>query len=280
MYWEVIMEVADLHIHSTASDGLLSPAEVVEWGVKRKLKAISLTDHDNISGIELAVSRSKGEDIEIVPGIELSTDYYGIEVHMLGYFIDYKSFQLNSFLTELQINRAERAEKMVKKLNSMGCKINYRDVLNRAKDESSIGRPHIARVLVENGYSKSLEEAFEKYIGFGKPAYVERYKITPFEAVELILSWKGVPSIAHPGLIKNTNREVLIKELKKLGLRGIEAYHTKHDAEQTKYFQRLAGELDLIPTGGTDCHGNLANGEPLIGSVTIPYKNVDLLRNC
>lgn len=272
------MYVADLHIHSTASDGLLTPTDIIKWGANKGLKALSITDHDSVAGVCSVFEYSKEIGIELIPGIELSTEYEGSEVHILGYFIDYKDELLDNFLNKLINSRIDRAHKMIKKLNSLGYNIIFDDICEVAKDAKSIGRPHVARVMVKYGYCKSIEEVFEKFIGYGKPAYIERYKISPFEAVELIKKCHGVSSIAHPGLIVNINKQRLIKKLKSWGLQGIEVYHTRHSIADVHCFEEIAKENGLIATGGTDCHGVMINGEPIIGAVTVPYDNVEKLR--
>lgn len=268
------MELADLHIHSNKSDGLLSPGQIVDCGVEKGLKALSITDHDTIDGIETAIDYAADKDIEVIPGIEFSTEYEGVEVHMLGYYFDYKNFELNSFLKKLKDSRIERAKKMVKQLNNIGIQISFEDVCKLAKSASSIGRPHVARALINHGYASRIEEAFDKYMSYGRPGYVERYKISPFQAIELISRCNGVSSLAHPGLIINVDKLQLIKRLKEWGLSGIEVYHTKHSEEDSKRFYDIAMNLELIPTGGTDFHGDLGAGKPMIGDVTVPYENV------
>lgn len=272
------MDSADLHIHSSKSDGLLSPVEIVDWSFKRGLKCISITDHDNVDAIKEVLPYAGDRGVELVPGVELSTDYNDIEVHILGYFIEYDSNLLNDFLKKLYESRYLRAEDMVRKLNRLGYHIKFQDVLDTAEDAVSIGRPHIARVLVKMGVCVSVSDAFEKYIGFGKPAYVERYKVSPFEAVEMISKCDGVSCIAHPGLISNINVESLVKKLVEWGLTGIEVYHTKHNKEVAEYYSHIADKYKLVPTGGSDCHGALYGNEPILGSVTVPYNNVLMLK--
>ena len=272
------MCVADLHIHSHLSDGLLSPLKIVEWGIHKKLRAISITDHDTVSAIDEAISYSLNKDIEVIPGIELSTEYCGVEVHMLGYYFNYNDILLKQFLDKLIEGRMERAKTMVKKLKRLGFNIEFDHICETAKFASAIGRPHIARAMVSLGYCNSIEEVFEKYIGIGKPAYVERYKISPFQAVEIILKCGGAAAIAHPGLIINIDKFLLIKKLYNWGLRGIEVYHTAHTKEDIIYLNNIAKKLDLIPTGGSDCHGIIINNEPMIGSVVVPYSNVIRLK--
>jgi len=147
-----------------------------------------------------------------------------------------------------------------------------------SKNASSIGRPHIARVMVNHGYSKSIEDAFDNFIGYGKPGYVDRYKVSPFEAVEVIRSCGGVSSIAHPGLIVNIDKYAFIKKLKNWGLSGIEVFHTRHTRQDIIYFTQIASNLELIPTGGTDCHGVMVNNEPILGNIVVPYENVIMLK--
>ncbi len=268
------MEYADLHIHSTASDGMLKPEEVIDWAIKKGLKAISITDHDDVSQIETSLEYASKKGFELIPGIELSTEYSGTEVHMLGYFFNYKDKELIDFLNKLKDSRTERAKKMVKKLNNLGYNIDFEDI----KDNKTIGRPHIAREMIKKGYCKSMEEVFDRFLGYGKAAYVERYKLSPFEALEKIKKCGGVVSLAHPGLIEHINKEVLIKRLVDWGLDGIEVYHTKHTKQDVEYFERLVNKYNLIPTGGSDCHGDLVDGEPRLGDTTIPYNSVTMLK--
>lgn len=268
------MELADLHIHSNKSDGLLSVGDIVGWGVKKRLRALSITDHDTVDGIDAAISCARDSGIEVVPGIELSTEYEDVEVHILGYFFDYHSSAMKSFLKKLTDSRVERIKKMVGKLNRIGINISFEDVRSIAGYASSMGRPHVARAIIKSGYSGSIEEAFDKYLSYGRPGYVERYKISPFQAVELISKCHGVSSVAHPGLIINIDKLSLIKKLREWGLSGIEVFHTKHTQEDCRSFLNMAESLGLIPTGGTDCHGKMVDGVPALGDVTVPYENV------
>lgn len=273
------METADLHIHSNKSDGLLSVDDIISWGVRKGLRALSITDHDTVDGIDSAISCARDSGIEVVPGIELSTEYNDVEVHILGYFFDYHSPEILSFLRNLTDSRVERIKKIVGKLNRMGVNISFEDVRSIAGYASSMGRPHVARAIIKSGYCNSIEEAFERYLSYGKPGYVERYKISPFQAVELISKCHGVSSIAHPGLIINIDKPSLIKKLKEWGLSGIEVFHTKHTQEDCRYFLSMAKSLDLVPTGGTDCHGKTVDGVPALGDVTVPYENVLRLKD-
>ena len=267
---------ADLHIHTNASDGLLSPEEVIWWANKKKLKAISITDHDTINGVAKAITQSMNKDApEIVPGIELNSDFSGEEVHVLGYYIDYSDVDFINRLKEIQQSRYTRAIKIIEKLNGLNINISLEQVLNKSKGES-IGRPHIARVLVEKGYANDIKDAFNKYIGMDSPAYVERYKLTTKQAINIISSVGGIPVMAHPGLLKKKD---ILNKLLEQGFKGIEVYHTKHDKKITKQLLEIAINKNLLITGGSDCHGKLINGAPELGAATIDSENFLKLKN-
>ncbi|MEA4960836.1 5'-3' exoribonuclease [bioreactor metagenome] len=270
------MEYADLHIHTDASDGLLSPSEVVDWAFKKRLRAIGITDHDTVSGIDNAIkSNSAPDKLEIVPGIELNTELDGKEIHMLGYYIDYNNPWFLENLKRMQKARYNRAVTMIEKLNHLGININLKQVEEISKG-SSIGRPHIARAMVEKEYVNSMAGAFERYIGIGGPAYVERFRLTTEDGINMIKEVGGIPVLAHPGLI--ADRKAIVKVLN-LGVKGIEVYHPKHDPDIVKYLFYMAKERKLLMTGGTDCHGIKQNGQPIMGSITIDYTKVlDLKR--
>jgi len=265
------MEYADLHIHTNASDGLLSPEEVVKWAIIKKLRAIAITDHDTITGIEPAInSNDRSDKLEIIPGVELNTEFDGKEVHILGYFIDYKNSWFLDILDKIQNSRYHRAKKMVEKLQHLGIKINFERV-EEISEGSSIGRPHIARAMVESGYVSDIPDAFDKYIGEGCPAYVERYKLTTKEAIEIINKIKGISILAHPGLITDKN---IINDILDLGIMGLEVFHPKHDSDMISYLFSLSKKRGLFITGGTDCHGYMQNGQPIMGNVSIDYNKV------
>lgn len=269
------MEYIDLHVHTTASDGMFSPKEVVRWAHKKNLKAIAITDHDTIDGIQEALIEGEKLGIKVIPGIEINTDYRGLEVHILGYYIDYKEPWFNDLLKEIRLARYNRAKKMIEKLNSLGIAISLEEVVEIA-GTASIGRPHIARILEKNYVVQNSKEAFEKYIGMNQPAYVERYKITPSEAIKVILRCKGIPILAHPGLIKDYS---IVRELVGSGLQGIEVFHTKHSEEDIYLLSKMAKQYDLIITGGSDCHGVLYNNQPILGSLNISRHYLDRLED-
>lgn len=241
----------DLHIHTTASDGKLSPAEVVRRAAGKGLEFISLTDHDSGGGIKPAlVEKQKFPDLSVIPGIELSTGEEQ-EIHILGYFIDIDHQNLRDKLEFLRKSRAEKGKRMVYKLANLGLELAWNRVLTLAQG-GSIGRPHIAQAMLEKGYISSIEEAFDKYIGEDGPAYVKRERLTPTEAVNLIVEAGGLPVIAHPAEIQAL--ESLILELKKSGLLGLEAYYLNYSEKTMEWICGLAQKHGLLVTGGSDFH--------------------------
>jgi predicted metal-dependent phosphoesterase TrpH len=258
----------DLHIHSTASDGSYSPEEVVRKSAALGLTIIALADHDSTNGIAPAQAAALDfPGLTVVPAVEINTDIDSGEAHVLGYFIDYKNGELQAELARLRNSRHERAQKMLAKLAKLGVNIEWQRVQELAGD-GSIGRPHLAKAMLEKGYIASFPEAFEKYIGRHGPAYVERAKISPAEAVALILKSNGLPVLAHPLTVNDP--ESLILELKAAGLAGIEAYYSSYTAEETNRLVSLARQHDLITTAGTDFHGLGSAGEAMIGEVEVP----------
>jgi predicted metal-dependent phosphoesterase TrpH len=268
------MRRADLHVHTTASDGLLSPEEVVKWAGIKRLAAVGITDHDTVNGIAPAMEASRVYGVEVVPGIELSTIYEDEEIHILGYYIDYKAEWFLDILKRIQNSRFERASHIVEKLNAMNIDITLEQVMAIA-DNGAIGRPHIARAMIDKGYISNIKEAFKDYIGKGCPAYVERYKLTSGEAIDMIKRLGGAAVLAHPGLIKN---KANIGKIVNLGIDGIEVYHTKHDDETVRGSLSIANSRSLLITGGSDCHGIKLNNEPIIGNCSVDYKYVKLLK--
>lgn len=248
----------DLHVHSTVSDGLLSPAEVVEAASQIDLKGFSLTDHDTLGGIKEAQDylEERGWPLIFVPGIELNTDFRESELHILGYFIRCEDEKLNKRLRQIWSARYERAVKMVERLRIMGLNISFEQVQRIARGDL-IGRPHVAQALMDKGYVFSIKEAFQKYIGRGKPAYVPRYKFTPEEAIALIKDAGGVSVLAHPGLIREQDA---IFQIIEMGIEGIEVYYPEHSEEQLQEYAALARRNGLLITGGSDFHG-IGSGE-------------------
>jgi predicted metal-dependent phosphoesterase TrpH len=260
----------DLHIHSNASDGKYSPDVIVRMAAELGLRYISLTDHDSVEGIPTAVKAAQAfPALTFIPGVEISTDAPDGEVHILGYFIDFNAPEMKESLKKFQNNRLGRAREMIDKLAKFGVIIDWERVKQLAGD-ASVGRPHIARAMLEKGYINSFEDAFHKYIGHGGPAYVERDKLAPEEAVGLILRSHGLPVLAHPFTVNNP--KALVKKLKPAGLIGLEAYYKDASLEATQNMLKLAEAQELIATGGTDYHGMGENNEVPIGGVNVPLK--------
>lgn len=267
---------ADLHVHSSASDGRYSPAEIVRKAVASGLKVIALTDHDTVEGIAQALSTAtEFPQLTVIPGVEISTDISNGEVHVLGYFIEYTKQSFRNSLEKMRNSRLERARKMVEKLRNLGCTIEWERVREIAGN-AAMGRPHIAQALLEKGYIGDFKEAFSKYIGHGCPAYVEREKLTPAEAVQLVLTANGLPVLAHP--FTTVAVEEIVKELKAVGLVGIETYYAGYSPENIKSLLGMADKYNLIPTGGTDYHG-IDNTDAMLGNVDIPERFVKELFN-
>ncbi len=268
------MGQADLHIHSTASDGRLTPAEVVKEAARRGLKFMSLTDHDTVDGIAEALAAVQSfPGLKLIPGIEISTDIPQGEAHVLGYFIDYASRQLLEKLEQFRNSRLNRARGMVVKLDKLGVHLDWQRI-EQIAGSSVMGRPHIARAMLEKGYIDSFKQAFTDYIGHDGPAYVERDKLTPAEAVALIIKARGVAVLAHPFTVNEP--EALIIELKAAGLAGIETYYNNYTAEDISRLLTIAKKHNLIATGGSDYHG-LDSSETAIGDIDLPLASVEKL---
>lgn len=267
---------ADLHNHTTASDGLLAPAQLIEYAVLKGLAAVAITDHDTVNGIDEALSAGRMREIVVIPGIELNTQLESKEIHILGYYINWKSRQLLEILAEMKNARKNRARKMIQKLVELyNFDINYDEILRQARD-GVIGRLHIARVLVSKGMAKDINDAFLRYLDVGCPAYVERYHLALEEGIRLIKSIGGVAVIAHPGLLPDSG---LLNDIIKIGIDGIEVFHSRHTQEQTYYYANIARLNNLLITGGSDCHGELINGMPIIGDVSVSMEEVEHLKS-
>jgi len=269
------MSRVDLHIHTTASDGKHTPAGIVERAADLGMKVIAISDHDNVEGIIPAIETAKNyPSLTVIPAVELSTDVPKGEVHILGYFIDYTDEDFKVSLSRMRASREVRARKMVEKLQSLGLDIDWRRVQQIA-GEGILARPHIAQALIEKGYVANFQEAFQKYIGRRGSAYVEREKITPDEAVALILKARGLPVMAHPLTVPDT--EPMVAGLQTDGLVGIEVYYPRHSLEQVNILLSLAKRFGLIPTGGTDYHGIDESAETVIGANDVPIESAELL---
>lgn len=246
----------DLHLHTTYSDGSLPPAGVMALAAKAHVTTLAITDHDTVDGIPDALAAGAALGIEVIPGIEISSRYGEGELHILGYFLDWKDEALASELVRLKSTRHARNPRIIGKLNELGLGITYDEVRALAGDVS-VGRPHIARVLMEKGYVTSAKEAFDRYLADGAAAYVPRELPTPAEAIALIRAAKGVAVLAHPVWVDRGSQRIntLCAELKEAGLQGIEVYYSTHKPEQTAEYLNTARRLDLLVTGGSDFHG-------------------------
>jgi predicted metal-dependent phosphoesterase TrpH len=267
--------IVDLHLHTTASDGRLSPRELVRLVADLGLKHISISDHDTTEGLaEAFLEAEEHTGLRIIPGIELSTDIPGDEIHMLGYFIQYHDESFQEILRRFRRGRVDRAREMVEKLLALGIQLEWERVQEIA-GEGAVGRPHIALALVEKGYCKEPKDAFPEYLGRNGAAYVERSKLTPAEAIQMLLKVGGVPVLAHPGYLSDL--ESIMPELKAAGLLGMEVYYAKFAPDKVEYLKDLAAEYDLIPCGGSDFHGLGNSDEALPGSMGPPLSTMELL---
>lgn len=267
------MQLIDLHVHSTASDGSYPPAEVVRLAKAGGLTAMALTDHDTVEGLPEAVSAGAEMGVEIVPGVEISAQYPGGTMHILGLCIDFTNGHLDERLAVLKKARAERNPKIVAKLNALGLPITMAQV-ERVSGGGQVGRPHIARALMEAGLVKTIQEAFDIYLRFGGKAYVSKFRFPREEAIAMIRDVQGIPVLAHPftlGLGSEMALRTLLQELAALGLAGLEVYYSEHTPEQEARYLKLARELGLLVTGGSDYHG-LNKPEIALGSMPCQAK--------
>lgn len=247
--------IGDFHLHSTISDGRLTPTQVVDLAYKNGVRIMSLTDHDIVDGLpEAFAAADKYDDLTLIPGIEMSTDVPGNEVHILGHFIDWKNEEFREKLLGLQDSRLSRARRMVDRLAELGKPVEWERVQSFA--EGAVGRPHVALALVEAGHVESVNEAFDKYISRNGPAYVERERLEPEEVVRMILAIDGIATLAHPReLYAAGSLEALLERLRASGLSGMETYYQDYTQDEVETFRLLCERFDLIPMGGSDYHG-------------------------
>lgn len=256
----------DLHIHSTASDGVLTPSEVISQALQLGLEAVALTDHDTVAGVAEAVAAATRTGPEVVPGVEISSEGSWGDLHFLGYYVDVENRALLECLQAMLGARLTRAEQMVERLAGLGMPLDWDEVRGLAAGES-VGRPHVARALLGRGYVTSTGEAFDRYIGRDGPAYVPRLRLTPAEVIELIRQAGGVPVLAHPA---GSGALGAVPEFASLGLRGLEVYYPSHSPEQVQALLGLCQRHRLLVTGGSDFHSpEHAEGAPM-GSVLVP----------
>ena len=272
----------DLHTHTIASDGSMTPEELIRHAYNKGLAAIAVTDHDTVRAVAQAVEEGKKLGIEVIAGVEISVDF-STELHLLGYYPNGDYEPIIRTLEELRKKREQRNYKVINRLNELGVPISIEEVSKMAKG-GVVGRPHIARALVEKGYAKDMGHAFEKYLGVGKPAYFRKNKLTPQEGIEEIIRSGGIPVLAHPIYLDMTYEELdgLLDELVGYGLMGIEAIYAGNTDEQTAELLQLAQKHSLIVTGGSDFHGSY---KPDIeigigrGSLKVPYSVLTELKH-
>ena len=276
----------DLHLHTKSSDGNLSPTELVRLCARNRLDVIAITDHDSTEGLaEALAAAEETPGLRLVRGIELSTDAPGMEIHMLGYFVDPEDAAFQAKLTWLRSGREERAQEMVLRLRALGLDIEW-DRVREISAGGAVGRPHVAQALVERGYVEYPAEAFDLYLGRDGPAYVGRPNLRPAEAIELLRANGAVPVLAHPSYVlpaetedDGSALEDVVAGLKEAGLAGMEVYYKDYIAEQVDSLAALARKLELIPCGGTDYHASGNPGEPEPGAAGPPLETVEALES-
>ncbi len=266
--------LADLHLHTRFSDGTYSPDELASEAARHRLQAVSLTDHDTVEGCPPMAEACARHGIEFIEGCEFTAQASnGVELHILGYYLDIENAKLLSVLSHYQGVRQERIRQMVQRLNEVGVALDADQVFELAGCRSP-GRPHIARALVQAGFCATSDEAFDRYLKMHRPAWVPKAKLSVDEAIQLIHQAGGVAVMAHPALNRSDD---LIPELASLGLDGLECWHSRHSPSDVDRYRRMADQLRLLVSGGSDCHG-MNKGCPLIGGVKIPYPFVERLR--
>jgi predicted metal-dependent phosphoesterase TrpH len=273
----------DLHIHSTASDGSLSPREIIKAAEEVPLRAMAITDHDTLDGSAEALQHSKSTDVEILSGVEISAEFEPGAMHLLGYLFRLDDVRLRQALEVVQKSRAERNLKIVQRLQGLGIDIDH-DEVSEASGGGQMGRPHVAEVLVQKGVAQSIDKAFVTFLRKGGPAYVERYRLSPANAIKAIREAGGVAILGHPSTL-NTRTEAelnkIIADLKAVGLQGVEAYYSSHGPVRTALYERLARHHGLLVTGGSDFHGAAKPGVHIgfgRGDLRIPYRLVEDLK--
>ncbi|TFG34124.1 PHP domain-containing protein [Candidatus Thorarchaeota archaeon] len=270
---------ADLHVHSNCSDGIHSPSELVKLAEGLELGGIALTDHDTLEGNPEFMQAIESTDIIGVPGVEVSTEYQGQEIHLLGYFVPMGDSKIDVRLLVLRESRQQRFPKMVMKLRDLGIEVDQTEVDRVLREVESPGRPHLARILIENGDVNDIREAFTKYLATGRPAYVGREKIDLIEAIGILRDSGAVPVLAHPLLIENIDLRRFLQMLKTHGLEGVEVdygYRKPEHLDKIDRIRKYTQELNLVATGGSDSHGD--DGHYKLGSVGVPVDTIEKLR--
>ena len=264
---------ADLHLHTFFSDGTFTPEELVERASKIGFAAIALTDHDTVEGCDRAAAACTAANMEFISGTELTAEHADTEVHILAYFVDTRNQTLLTRIAEFQTVRQSRIHEMVAALNKLGIPLKAEAVFALANCKSP-GRPHVARALVKEKLISNLDEAFERYLKKGRPAWIPKSKMSALESVELIHQAGGLAVMAHPGLNRT---DEIIPDLVDAGLDGIECFHTKHSTKMAERYLEIAEKYHLLVTGGSDCHG-FSKVKPLIGTVKLPYDHVEIMK--
>ena len=267
------MKFADLHLHTNFSDGTWTPEELVLHAQKSGLACIAVTDHDTVEACERASAACAAVNMEFIPGTELTAEHEDTELHVLGYFLDTHNEKLLAEIAKFQIVRQSRIHEMVARINELGVPLKAESVFALANCKSP-GRPHVARAMAKAGFVKNLDEAFERFLKKGRPAWVPKSKISALEAVELVHQAGGLAVMAHPGLNKTDS---IIPALVAAGLDGIECFHTKHSTAMSERYLEIADKYNLLVTGGSDCHG-FSKGKPLIGTVKLPYEHIQKMK--
>jgi 3',5'-nucleoside bisphosphate phosphatase len=267
------MKFADLHLHTLFSDGTFTPEELVLRAQKAGLACIALTDHDSVEGCERAAAAGANVQMDFIAGAELTAEHQDTEVHILGYFLDTKNPVLIKRIAEFQSVRQNRIHEMCAALNKLGIPLKAESVFALANCKSP-GRPHVARALVKEKLIDNLDEAFDRFLKKGKPAWVPKTKMSALESVELIHQAGGLAVMAHPGLNRTDD---IIPDLVDAGLDGIECFHTKHSTVMAERYLEIAEKYQLLVTGGSDCHG-FSKKQPLIGTVKLPYDHVEKMK--
>ena len=267
------MRFADLHLHTHFSDGTYSPEELVGHAHRHGLGVLALTDHDTVEGCVRMAAACDRAGIEFIAGSELTAEVHGKELHLLGYFLDITNTKLLAEIAKFQTVRQNRIREMVARLNQLGIPLAAEAVFAIASCNSP-GRPHVGRALVQAGHCATLDEAFERFLKKHRPGWVPKLKMSAFDAIELIHQAGGLAVVAHPGL---SNSDEVIFQLAEAGLDGIECFHSKHSNSTSEHYLKLASQLELLATGGSDCHG-MNKGKPLIGSIKLPAVYVERMK--
>ena len=271
----------DLHLHTTASDGAFAPADLVRMAHAAKLDCIAITDHDSTDGVAAAQEAGQALGVRVIAGIEFNTMWHGQSVHILGYFVNTENPELQAVVARQRDGRLYRAQQMVQKLAALNLPLVWEEILERA-DGGAVGRPHIAKAMIAQGYVRDANEAFDKFLGHGMPAYVEQPKLTPGDAVTLLHRAGAAAGLAHPYNVEGADQvdlDTLVPELADAGLDAIETYYTGYTADQQAGILGIAERLDLIPTGGSDFHGGGILPQAELGAINVPPESLARLES-